>query len=342
MYLHNALTRRLILRESVFILSLSFAYSAIIVLLREFMNIQLISIPVLPVTTIGIAVSLYLGFKSNQAYSRWWEARTIWGTIISGSRAWAISVLALAQSETGKPIDRSTQRLLIHRHLAWVHALAMVLRKERSVRKFHPTRIFDHAVRIKGSGYAHTPKSYQAYLPKAERSAIADFNNVPAHILHRQAQVLSELATAGSIDSFRHVALNQMVLDSLGNQGACERIKNTPFPRVIDVFGRAFTWIFLAMLPLAHIDTFEIEAASHTFTEVEADFYILIMIPMAMALSWIFYFMEKVSEALEDPFEGSANDVPISTMTRTIEINLLEMLGEEAPAPLPPLNGVAL
>ena len=278
MYLHNALNSRLILRESVFILSLSFGYAALIVVLREIVNIELISTPVLPVTTIGIAVSLYLGFKSNQAYSRWWEARTIWGSIINDSRGWAVSVLELAQSKDGQPIDDDTLRLLVHRHVAWLHALTLMLRKSSRVPKSHPSRIFDHIVETGAGGQSQTPGRYLAHLPEVERDEISKLTNVPTHILHRQSRTLSELAASGRIDAFRHVALNQMVLLLLSSQGACERIKNTPFPPVIDVFGRVFTWIFLAMLPLALIDTFELEATTHDFTDMESRLFIFAMI----------------------------------------------------------------
>ncbi|MEP4594621.1 MAG: hypothetical protein ABJZ92_00325, partial [Cyclobacteriaceae bacterium] len=53
---------------------------------------------------------------------------------------------------------------------------------------------------------------------------------------------------------------------------------------------------------------------------------------------WIFNTMQRIGTVGENPFEGSANDVPISTMSRAIEIDLLEMLGykkEDIPDPLP-------
>lgn len=53
--------------------------------------------------------------------------------------------------------------------------------------------------------------------------------------------------------------------------------------------------------------------------------------------------MEKVGEATENPFEGGANDVPISSLSRTIEIDLREMLDEtDIPAPLQAINSIQM
>jgi ion channel-forming bestrophin family protein len=75
---------------------------------------------------------------------------------------------------------------------------------------------------------------------------------------------------------------------------------------------------------------------------LETKVYMFAVVPASMMLSWMFYFMEKISEALEDPFVGGPNDVPISTICRNIEIDLTEMLGDKAPPKIAPLNGVAL
>ena len=53
--------------------------------------------------------------------------------------------------------------------------------------------------------------------------------------------------------------------------------------------------------------------------------------------------MERIGEATENPFEGSANDVPISNISRAIEIDLREMLDEkDIPPPLLPQNDILL
>ena len=51
----------------------------------------------------------------------------------------------------------------------------------------------------------------------------------------------------------------------------------------------------------------------------------------------------KIGESTENPFEGGANDVPITAITRTIEIDLREMLDEaNIPEPLKPQNKILM
>jgi putative membrane protein len=132
------------------------------------------------------------------------------------------------------------------------------------------------------------------------------------------------------------------IIDSLlRTQGACERIKNTPFPRQIANFGLVFTWIFIILLPLALVDAFERETALHHMGSLLAHEYMFTMVPFTVLISWIFFTMEKVSDSVEDPFEGGVTDVPISTLCRVIEIDLKQMAGsEDVPAPLEPVDGV--
>ena len=105
-------------------------WSGLIVYLFKFQDAEFLAVPFLPVSTIGIAVALYLGFKSNSSYGRWWEARQIWGAIINDSRSWGNMVCHLVHDESGR-VDHGAQRDLIRRHIAWVNALAYQLRITR-------------------------------------------------------------------------------------------------------------------------------------------------------------------------------------------------------------------
>ena len=68
-----------------------------------------------------------------------------------------------------------------------------------------------------------------------------------------------------------------------------------------------------------------------------------LVIPFSVLISWVFTSLEQVGESTENPFEGSANDVPISQMSRTVEIDIREMLGEtDLPPALHPQNNIIL
>ena len=57
--------------------------------------------------------------------------------------------------------------------------------------------------------------------------------------------------------------------------------------------------------------------------------FIWAAVPFCVVVSWIFHTMERIGRVGENPFEGSANDVPISTMARALEIELRHVLGED-------------
>ena len=186
---------------------------------------------------------------------------------------------------------------------------------------------------LEGHEYHRDSECYRRLLDGAELQALEGKTNHAAQIMIRQGETLAELAGSGRIDSYCHVALNQLIQRNYDNQGACERIENTPFPMAVDFFGRAFTWIF--------IDAFKGKVSLHSFNASEASIYVFIVIPFSMMISWIFFYIEKVSESLEDPFDGMPHDVPISTLVRTIETDLYEILGETTSDKKPLVTGIA-
>lgn len=315
-------------------------WSMMIVYLREFLQIQAIGLPIAPITTIGIAVSLYLGFKSTSAYNRWWEARKLWGDIINTSRMWANNVISLVHSKDGH-VDPAVRAELIQRHLAWVNALAYQLRATSRLKASANTRIFNHRRKFDHHDFHQTPESFRRHLSVDEAAEIERYANPAVHVLKRQGDRLRELANAGYLDSFRHVQMMTLLDRFYADQGSCERIKNTPLPRQVANFGQVFTWAFIAMLPLAFVDIFESEVDSNQLTGLLAHEFVLTMVPFSMLISWIFFLMEKVSDSVEDPFEGGVTDVPISSLCRIIEIDLKQIIAaEEIPAPIEPVDGV--
>jgi putative membrane protein len=99
-------------------------------------------------------------------------------------------------------------------------------------------------------------------------------------------------------------------------QGKAERIKNFPYPRQFATINHYFVWIFILLLPLGMFKEFE----------KIGDVGLWLTVPFTALIAWIFHTMDKIDIATENPFEGSANDIPITTISRGIEIDLLEML----------------
>lgn len=340
MYVRRGINVRHLLHDSWLFLLAVTAWSGLILYLNEFLEYHFISIPVGPVTTIGIAVSLYLGFKSTSAYNRWWEARQIWGDIINRSRDWGNSVLNLIYSED-KPLPPAIRKELIERHVAWVNALAFQLRSKSRLKDTDRTHVFGHRRVFEADHFHQTAESYRRHLAAEEANEVAKYANVATHLLRRQGDRLRQLAADGFLDSYRLVALMAMLGAFYDAQGKCERIKNTPFPRQVANFGLVFTWVFILLLPLAFVDIFEAEARLHDLSARITVEYMMILVPFTVLISWIFFVMEKVSDSTEDPFEGGSTDVPISALCRVIEIDLMQMLDAETVAePLQPVDGV--
>lgn len=340
MYVRRQIRFRHLFHDSWRHIVLVAAWSLIVVYFHEIRGLTMISVPIVPVSTLGIAVSLYLGFKSTSAYGRWWEARKIWGAIINESRIWANSVFTLIFAQD-KNLEPKVREELIRRHLAWVNALAHQLRQRSRLKDSHSTRIFDHRLVIEGVEYHHTSESYSRFLSDAERDEMAARENPAVHILRRQGDRLRELAAAGFLDDYRLVQMMTTVDACFVAQGQCERIKNTPFPRQVANFGQIFTWFFIILLPLAFVEIFESTVQIHDLNSLMRHEYMFTLVPFTVLTSWVFYIMEKISDSTEDPFEGGVTDVPISSLCRLIEVDLIEMLGEpEVPKKLEAIDGV--
>jgi ion channel-forming bestrophin family protein len=339
MYITRNISWRVIIRFAWKSIVFYLFWSTIIVLVHMFFHIRglNLAIPFAPVSTIGVAVSFYLGFKNNQSYDRFWEARTAWGGIVNSSRTWANQVLSYI-SDHNKPIGDSdahveiVQKRLIYRHLAYINALRLQLRKPTSfsinhhgaVANFH----FGHPERDNWEG------EVKPFLAIQEYNELSGKQNMPAHILRNQGEDLRILFEKNKlIDDFRHVEMMNTIRDLYNEQGRCERIKNTPFPRQYAYFSKVFTWIFVLMLPLALVREFE----------ALGEQFIWLVIPFTTIISWIFMTIEIVGDNSEDPFENFINDVPMTALCRNIEIDLREMLHEkDIPPRILPVDGILM
>lgn len=294
------------------------------------------SVPIAPLGTIGVAVAFYIGFKNNQSYDRNWEARKIWGGIVNVSRSWANQVLAFVSAcHSNKQFDAATveavQRTLVYRHLAWVHSLRFQLRRKTPF-GFEPK---GSARRFMQETDIESMKSQiAALLPERELTVACTKVNSASQILRLQSDHLRQVIDDDHlIEEFRFIAMMDLITEMYSLQGKCERIKNTPFPRQYAYFSSVFTWIFIVLLPFGIVGEF----AEH------GDLMVWLTVPFSVIVSWIFFTMESVGDSSEDPFENFLNDVPMTALCRTIEIDLRQMMSEtDVPAPLQPTNDILM
>lgn len=166
-----------------------------------------------------------------------------------------------------------------------------------------------------------------------EKTRVLAKSNVATQIIVEQSRDLRELLDQGLIEEFRNMELEKLLVDLYAQQGKCERIKNFPNPRQFGTLNLMFTKLFISLVPFGMLGEFA----------KLGDGFIWLTVPFSALVAWVFNMMEKIGESTENPFEGSANDVPITAMTRTIEIDLREMLGEmDIPPPLQPQNHILM
>ena len=177
-------------------------------------------------------------------------------------------------------------------------------------------------------------KQIDELLTQGELKVICSYNNSATQILRQQSEQLRQVVEEMKLsDDFRHIAMMELITEMYELQGKCERIKNTPFPRQYAYFSSVFTWIFIVLLPFGIVGQF----AS------KGDLLVWLTVPLASIVSWIFLTMETVGDASEDPFENFINDVPMTALCRTIEIDLRQMMGEkDVPEPLQPVNDILM
>lgn len=302
--------------------------STIVVLLFHYAHFGFLAIPFLPVATIGTAVAFYVGFKNNQAYDRLWEARKLWGGITNTSRTLAASFISLIP-------DKEMQHMFLQRHLAYINILRLQLRKTI------PWATGKEDLHKQGYSEAEELQEFEEAVVKLfERFGKSDIyervkhkGNIAAYTLQSQFKVLTEFKRNKTLDDFEHSDLTKLLGELYNLQGGCERIKTTPLFRQYSLFSRIFVELFIFLLPFALLNEMsKMGEAGIWFT-----------IPCSILVSWVFMTMEQVGESSENPFDNGANDIPISTICRNIEIDVLEMLDEKnLPEKIKPYNNTLL
>jgi len=290
-----------------------------------------IALAIEPISIIGIAVSFYLGFKNSQSYDRFWEARKIWGSIVNYSRTWAAQVLS---SVKDAPED---QRIMIYRQLGWINALRAQLRQPTSFSLKHDKSLKRFIEQYET--YGSVAEIIQPFVSPEELDDLKDRKNIATHLMKNQALHLKKLLQEEKISEFQNLMLQKVIEENYNFQGACERIKNTPFPRQYAYFGTVFAWIFVLLIPFGMLNAFDEE-----FIELPATWKIWMetaAILLSVLISWIFITIDRVARSSEDPFEGRFNDVPMTSICRTIEIDLRDMLDEQPlPEKVAPKNNI--
>lgn len=312
--------------------------SAVPTLLFYFLDLKWLAIPWVPVALLGTATAFISGFKNTQTYNRMWEARQIYGAIINSSRAFGMMVKDFIRT-TDKVEQATLHKEITYRHFAWLTALRFQLRETKSwenvkTKSYNIEYLRHYKVPEWESNLDDELKSF---LDEEERQYILSTKNRATQLISLQSSEMKKLNENGVISDYNYVALENQLKDLYDQQGKCERIKNFPYPRQFSSINIYFTNLFCIVLPLGFLGE---------FSKLIKDFGVNIIwltIPFSIVLGWVFLVLEQIGESTENPFEGNANDIPITQISRNIEIDLREMLGEkDLPPAIVPQNNIVL
>jgi len=298
--------------------------SIIPTLLFYFMDWKWLAIPWVPVALLGTATAFISGFKNTQTYNRTWEARQVYGAIINNSRALGIMIKDFVRSED-KVLEKQLHQQIIYRHFAWLTALRFQLREIKSwenVKTKSYNREYLKYYKV-AEWESNLEEELRPFLNEEECHYILSTKNRAAQIIALQSSLLKKLNEEDKISDYNYVALENQLKELYDQQGKCERIKNFPYPRQFSSINIYFTNLFCILLPFGFLGEFL------KTIEKFGENIIWLTIPFSMILGWVFLVLEQIGESTENPFEGNANDIPVTQISRNIEIDLREMLGEK-------------
>ena len=248
---------------------------------------------------LGPALAFFIGFSNNQAYDRWWEARKIWGALVNDSRTWARQIIYYITAPDDQRMDE-------------------IRGKQKEAIYRHIAFLYA----LKDSLRGETKKEYRKYLSTEESDVVERESNIQNAILSLQSKELDDLYKKSWTDGFRFMELNKMLISFSNEMGKSERIKNTVFPPTYGFYTRVFIWILVVSTTIVLADT-------------NGAWSIL----FGALIGYVFLTTHTIGQALLNPFDPIPTGIALNQITRTIEINLLETLGEpDIPKPIQSVN----
>lgn len=258
----------------------------------------------LPFSLIGLALGIFLGFRNNTSYDRFWEGRKLWGRMVNVSRSFTRQIQTLVGPQPREPVDAAKRDAvheeLVKRVIGYVHVFRHHLRDESDL------------------------SDVRGLLPDEEIEALKHESNRPAAVSARTGERLRELWDEGWIHAMHLPVLEGSLTEMTGVQGGCERIKATPIPASYTILIHRIVATYAFALPFGIVDTV------HYWTPV-----------VVLLIAYAFYGLDTIGDEIENPFGTDDNDLPLSTLSRMIEVNLRQRLGEgDVPPMLQPEDGI--
>jgi putative membrane protein len=263
-----------------------------------------VSITATPFALIGLPLGIFLGFRNNTAYDRFWEGRKLWGALVNTTRSVTRQIITLIEpqpeaTETSPQATHAHEVAMVHMVIAYVHSLRHHLRDSDP---------FPTLLRV---------------LPESEVEAFRGEPNVPVAILQRLAVQMVEARRKHWIHPLHVPVIEHSLVALTDIQGGCERIKSTPIPYSYTVLMHRLVAIYCGLLP------FGLAESIAWATPV-----------VVLFISYALFGLDAIGDEIEQPFDLDPNDLPLSSISRSIEIVLRQRIGEELPPKFEPRNGI--
>ncbi|KAA1010555.1 hypothetical protein FVF58_19625 [Paraburkholderia panacisoli] len=180
-----------------------------------------------PFSLIGIALAVFLGFRNNASYDRWWEARKLWGQLLNESRSLIRQALTLP--------TRTLPKEEVGEFLVALGALAHALRHQ--LRRSDPR------------------EDLAARLPAVLCERVMASRYRPATLMLYLGEWVQRHAQAGALDPMAVLAFDRNLNGLSDVIGGCERIVSTPLPFAYSVMIHRTVYFFCASLPFGLVDS---------------------------------------------------------------------------------------
>ena len=322
---------------------------------------------------LGVAISLFLGFHNNASYARWWEARILWGRQIIVTRDLARFLAGIMDDNDDTiydPLDK--ERVFKSSRITTV--IEVPTSKSSCSEKDGETDLEKSEHWIDWGGSIHSPNvppkrndanackyaSWQAHIiclsvahthafrhqmrpsckmdgritalhdrnrflnPEEQKNLLKCKNNANTILLF-VSKILGKAHKAGKIDTYSMIHVQKIVDSMCFMQTAAERIHNTSLPLAYSLLVYRTSILYVLLVPFAIAPT--IGWWTPLFTAIVA---------------YTFFGLDELAKEIQEPFRDRPMCLALSAMCRTIEIDALEVLGEDTPPFLKPIGHVLM
>lgn len=278
------------------------ATAIVVTYVELYYSIQEYTLTTTPFLLIGVALGVFLGFRNNASYDKFWEGRKLWGALVNTARNLARQACFFTGTAKDSEAAQRLRVIFVKRIVAYAHALRCHLRHENPAEEIKP------------------------FLPPEDLSKTLESSHRPLAIVQQLGRDLAAARSEGWLNEYDHTAMDAQLNELTNILGGCERIRNTPLPFSYSVLIHRIVASYCLFLPFGLVETTGI------LTPI-----------VVMMISYAFFELDAIGDEIENPFGLQPNDLPLTAISRTIEINLLESIGDpNRPEPMKPVNDILM